>query len=88
MSQVKLATVPRNQYAVAVVMAWNPVLMFPVRLNPFPVFVAVAFDPYLSARWVGAYIDGCEDGQKRQADTKNQQFHFQLLFLSNWVWFG
>jgi len=62
-----------------VIMAWNPVLMFPVRLNPFPVFVAVAFDPDLSARRVGAYIDGCEDGQKGQTDTKNQQFHFQLL---------
>jgi len=28
---------------------------------------------------VGAYINGCEDGQKGQADAKNQQFHFQLL---------
>jgi hypothetical protein len=60
-------------------MALDPVLMFPVRLNPFPVLILVAFDPDLSARRVGAYIDGREDGQKGQADTKNQQFHFQLL---------
>jgi hypothetical protein len=53
--------------------------MFPVSLNPFPVFVVVAVNPDLSARRVGACINGCEDGQKGQADTKNQQFHFQLL---------
>jgi len=53
--------------------------MFPVSLNPFPVFVVVAVNPDLSARRVGAYINGCENGQKGQADTKNQQFHFQLL---------
>jgi len=60
-------------------MAGNPVLMFPVRWNPFPVFVVVAFNPDLAARWVGACINCCEDGQKGQTDTKNQQFHFQLL---------
>jgi len=57
----------------------NPVLMPPVRLNPFPVFVVVAFNPNLSARSVGAYVNGCEDRQKRQADTENQQFHFQFV---------
>jgi len=60
-------------------MTWNPVPMPPVRLNPFPVFVEVAFNPDLSARRLGAYINGCEDGQKRQTDTKYQQSHFQLL---------
>ena len=60
-------------------MARDPVLMFPVRLNPFPVSAMVAFDPDLSAMRVGAYINGCKDGQKGQTDTKNQQFHFQLL---------
>jgi hypothetical protein len=60
-------------------MACDPVLMFPMRLNPFPVFVAVAFNPDLSAWRVGAHIYGCEDGQKGQTDSKNQQFHFQLL---------
>ena len=70
MSDVKLATVPRNQYAVAVVMAWNPVLMFPVSLNPFPVFVAMTFDPYLSARRVGAYIDGCEMGGSKGVSSR------------------
>ena len=63
----------------AVIMTWDPVLLFPVSLNPFAVFVVVAVNPDLSARRVGAYINGCEDGQKGQADTKNQQFHFQLL---------
>jgi len=53
--------------------------MPPVRLNPLPVFVVVAFNPNLSATRVGAYINGCEDRQKRQADTENQQFHFQFL---------
>jgi hypothetical protein len=53
-------------------MTWNPVLMFPVSLMPSPVSVVVAFDPDLSAGRVGAYINGCEDGQKRQTDTKNQ----------------
>ena len=70
---------PRNPFAIVIIMAWNPVPMFPVRLNPFPVFVVMAFDPDLPARRMGAYIDGCEDGQKGQTDTKNQQFHFQLL---------
>ena len=72
MSEVKLATVPPNPIAIVVIMAWNPVLMFPVRLNPFPVFVVVAVNPDLSARWVGAYINGREGGQKGQADTENQ----------------
>jgi hypothetical protein len=63
----------------AVMMTWDPVLLFPVSLNPFPVFVVVAVNPDLFARRVGAYMNGCEDGQKGQADTKNQQFHFQLL---------
>ncbi len=60
-------------------MAWNPVPMIPVRLNPFVVFVVAALDPDLSARRLGAYINGCEGGQKGRAETKNQQFHFQLL---------
>jgi hypothetical protein len=60
-------------------MTWNPVPMFPVSLNPSSVFVVVAVNPDLSAGRVGAYIDNCEDGQKGQADGKNQQFHFQLL---------
>ena len=63
----------------AVGMTWNPAPMFPVGPNPFPVFVVVAFNPDFSAGRVGAYIDNCEDGQKGQADGKNQQFHFQLL---------
>jgi hypothetical protein len=78
-SKVKLATVPWNPFAMPVVMPWNPVLMFPVRLNPFPVFVVVTFNPNLPARRVGANINGCEAGQKRQADTENQQFHSQFL---------
>ncbi|MGD0400841.1 MAG: hypothetical protein ABSC04_18240 [Syntrophobacteraceae bacterium] len=60
-------------------MAGDPVLLSPVSLNPFPVSVVVAVNPDLFARRVGADINGCEDGQKSQADTKNQQFHFQLL---------
>ena len=72
---------PRNPLPLAIVMAGDPVLMFPVSLNPFPVFVVVAVNPDLSARRVGAYINGCEEGQKRQADTKHQQFHFQLLLF-------
>lgn len=55
---------PRNPYAVAVIMAWNPVLMFPVRFNPFPVFVVVAFNPDLPTRWVGADIDGAKGRQE------------------------
>ncbi len=39
-------------------MTGNPVLMFPVRLNPFPVLVVVAINPDLSAKRVGAYING------------------------------
>ena len=70
---------PWNPFAMSVMMPSNPVLMPPVRLNPFPVFVVVAFDPDLPARRVGAHIDGCEAGQKRQADTENQQFHSQFL---------
>jgi hypothetical protein len=38
-------------------MAWNPMLMFPMRLNPFSVFVAVAYDPELSVAsrvWAGS----------------------------------
>jgi hypothetical protein len=64
--------VPWNPFAMTVRMTWNPVLMFPVSLMPSPVSVVVAFDPDLSAGRVGAYINGCEDGQKRQTDTKNQ----------------
>jgi len=60
-SEVKLATVPRNPFAVAIVMARDPVPVFPVRPNPFPVFVVVAVNPDLSARRAGAYINGCED---------------------------
>jgi hypothetical protein len=45
----------------AVMMAGDPVLLFPVSLNPFPVFVVVAVNPDLFARRVGAYINGCED---------------------------
>ena len=63
---------PRNPLSFGVVMTWNPVPMFPVSLNPFPVFVVVAVNPDLSARWVGAYINGREGGQKGQADTENQ----------------
>jgi hypothetical protein len=59
-------------------MAWDPVLLFPVSFNPFPVFVVVAVNPDLFARRVGAYVNGCEDGQKGQADTKNQHFHFLI----------
>ena len=70
---------PRNPFTLAVVMAGDPVLLSPVSLNPFPVSVVVAVNPDLFARRVGADINGCEDGQKSQADTKNQQFHFQLL---------
>jgi len=76
---MKLATVPGNPLPFCVVMAPDPVLVFPVSLNPFPVFVVVAVNPDLSARRMGACINGCEYGQKGQADTKNQQFHFQLL---------
>ncbi len=68
-----------NPLSFCVVMARDPVLVFPVSLDPFPVFVVVAVNPDLFARRVGAYIDGCEDRQKGQADTKNQQSHFQLL---------
>jgi len=62
-------------------MAPDPVPVVPMSPNPFPVFVVVAFNPGLSAGRVGAYINGCEEGQKRQADTKHQQFHFQLLLF-------
>ena len=60
-------------------MAPDPVPVVPMSPNPFPVAIVVAFDPDLAAMRVGANIKGCEEGQKRQADTKNQQFHFQLL---------
>jgi hypothetical protein len=60
-------------------MALNPVTMFPVSPNPFPVFVVVAFHPDLSAGGAGAYVNGCEGRQKGQADTKNQQFHFHVI---------
>jgi len=45
-------------------MAPDPVLMFPVRLNPFPMFVVVAFNPDLPTRWVGADIDGAKGRQE------------------------
>ncbi|MGA2731752.1 MAG: hypothetical protein ABSG35_03960 [Syntrophobacteraceae bacterium] len=44
----------------AVMMTWDPVLMSPRSLNPFPVFVVVAITPDLFASRVGAYIDGAE----------------------------
>jgi len=56
--------------------------MFPVRFNPSAVFVVVSFNPDLSAWRLSVNIDGREGGQKRQADTKSQQFHFQLLLPS------
>ena len=64
-------------------MAPDPVPVVPMSPNPFPVAIVVACNPDLAAMRVGANIKGCEEGQKRQADTKNQQFHFQFLFLSN-----
>lgn len=72
----------------AIVMARDPVPMFPVWLNPLPMMIVVAFDPDLSTPWVGAHGTGTEDGQKGQADTKNKQFHFhfQFLFLSDRLW--
>ena len=63
---------PRDPPPLAVIMAPDPVPVVPMSPNPFPVFVVVAFNPGLSAGRVGAYINGCEDGQKRQTDTKNQ----------------
>jgi hypothetical protein len=60
----------------AVMMTRNPALLPPVSLNPLPVLVVVAVHPDLFARRAGTYINGCENGQKGQADTKNQQFHF------------
>jgi len=78
-SEAELATVPRNPFTTAVMMSWNPVLLSPVSLDPFPAFVVVAVNPDLFARRAGAHINGCEDGQKGQTGTKNQQFHFQLL---------
>jgi hypothetical protein len=71
--------VPGNPFAVAVIMTFNPVLLFPVGLNPFSVFVVVAFDPNPFTWRVGAYLNGSEGGEKGQADTKKKQFHFQIL---------
>jgi hypothetical protein len=68
-----------NPFPVAIVMARDPVPVVIMSVNPFSVFVVVAINPSLAARSVGTYLNGCEDGQKGQTDTKNQQFHFQLL---------
>ena len=78
---------PGNPFAITIMMAPDKVPVVPMSPNPFPVAIVVAFNPDLAAMRAGANIKGCEEGQKRQADTKNQQFHFQLLFLSNSVWF-
>ena len=54
---------PRNLLAIAVGMTCAPVLMFPVRLNPFPAFDVAAFDSDVSTRRVSAHINGCADGR-------------------------
>jgi len=53
---------PLNPVVMAIVMTRDPVLMNPVRLNPFSVFVVVAFNVHLPARRAGAYINGCDYG--------------------------
>lgn len=70
-------------------MTWNPALMFPMSLNPFPVSVVVAINPDLPARWVGAYIDGAKGRQESQTQTYHQQFHrHYLLFVFRLNWSG
>lgn len=46
-SEVKLATVSRNPFPLAIVTALDPVLMFPVSLNAFPQSVVMAVNPHL-----------------------------------------
>jgi hypothetical protein len=60
-------------------MTRDPVSTFPVSFNPFSVSVVVPVNPDLSTMRAGAHIDGCEGGQKPQTNSKNQQFHFQLI---------
>jgi hypothetical protein len=69
----------------AVGMTWNPVPMFPVRPNPFPVFVVVAFNPDFSAGRVGAYIDGAKGRQESKTQTHQQQFHLHYLLFVSWL---
>ena len=55
----------RDPFAFAIVMALDPVLVVPMRLNPFSVFVVVALNPDLAACSLGqTAIEGHAEGHE------------------------
>ena len=81
MSEVKLATVSRNPFAIAVMMVSDPVPVVPMNPNPFPVAIVVAFNPDLTAMRVGAYIKGCEEDKSAKQTLKTSSFIFNFSSL-------